>query len=128
VLLADDHPGCTELVENLLGKTFDVIGKVSEGTALVEAGLRLKPDLIITDISMPVLNGLEAVEQLRHAGCSSRIIFLTVHTDAEFVDRCIALGALGYVVKSRMATDLFPAIEQAQAGRVYVSPQVRDRR
>ena len=126
IILADDHPGFPQLVEGLLGKSFDVVGRLSDGEALVEAAARLKPDLIITDISMPVLNGLEAAERLRNQGCSSKIIFLTVHSDADFVRRCIALGANGYVVKSRLATDLLPAIEQALAGKIYVSPPVRD--
>ena len=123
ILLADDHPCFPQLVESLLGATYEVVGTVSDGQALVDASLRLKPDVIITDISMPVLNGIEAVEQLRKSGCASKIIFLTIHSGTDFVRACLSLGAVGYVVKPRVATELVPAIREALAGRVFVSPQ-----
>jgi len=122
VLLADDHPDFPQLVESLLGTTYEVVGSVSDGQALVEATLRLKPDVIITDISMPVLNGIDAIEQLRKSGCTSKIIFLTIHSGGDFVRACLALGAVGYVVKPRVATELLPAIREALAGRIFVSP------
>lgn len=86
--------------------------------------MNLKPDVIVTDISMPVLNGIEAANQLNEAGCTSKIIFLTVHSDPDFVRTCLATGAFGYVVKSRVATDLLPAIHEALAGRLFISPSV----
>jgi DNA-binding NarL/FixJ family response regulator len=73
---------------------------------------------------MPVLNGIEAANQLNEAGCTSKIIFLTVHSDPDFVRTCLATGAFGYVVKSRVATDLLPAIHEALAGRLFISPSV----
>ena len=82
----------------------------------------LKPDLIVTDISMPVLNGIEAIEQLRKSGCTSTVIFLTVHSDRDFVGACLAAGALAYIVKPRVALDLMPAIRLALAGQVFISP------
>jgi DNA-binding NarL/FixJ family response regulator len=121
ILIADDHPHFPELVESLLGPTFEVIGKVNDGRALCEAALDLKPDVIITDISMPVLNGIESVGELRRAGCTSKVIFLTVHSDPDFVQACLATGAVGYIFKPRVAVDLFAAIREALAGNVFVS-------
>jgi DNA-binding NarL/FixJ family response regulator len=121
ILLADDHPHFPELVESLLGVTFEVVGIVGDGRALVDAGLKLKPDVILTDISMPVVNGIEAVEELRKAGCASKIIFLTVHSDPDFVRACLATGALGYIFKDRVALDLLTAIREALAGHLFVS-------
>jgi DNA-binding NarL/FixJ family response regulator len=123
VLLADDHPHFPQLVRSLLQETFVILGSVADGKALVEAALELKPDVIVTDISMPVLNGMEAVEQLKRAGCNSKIIFLTIHTGADFVRSCLELGAAGYVVKPKVATELVPAIREVLAGRIFVSPQ-----
>jgi len=84
--------------------------------------MRLKPDVIVTDISMPVLSGIEAANRLNESGCKSKIIFLTVHSDSDFVRTCLATGAFGYVVKSRITTDLIPAIQDALAGRIFISP------
>lgn len=124
VLLADDHPYFSELVEVLLGPAFEVIGKVRDGRALFDAAISLKPDLIITDISMPVLNGIEAVDDLHRSGCNSKIIVLTVHSDPDFVRSCLAVGAAGYVVKPRVAIDLQPAIREVLAGHLFISPDV----
>jgi DNA-binding NarL/FixJ family response regulator len=121
ILLADDHPHFPELEERLLQPEFEVVGKVRDGRALVEDAMLLKPDLIVTDVSMPVLNGIEAADLLRQSGCKSRIIFLTVHSDPDFVRRCLSTGAFGYVVKSRMATELLPAVREALEGSIFVS-------
>src|SRR5262244_3746603 len=121
ILLADDHPGFTELAERFLQPEFEIVGKVADGQSLFDAAMRLEPEIVVTDISMPVLNGIEAAEQLKKAGCKSRIIFLTVHQGADFVSRCISTGALGFVVKSQIATELVPAVRDALAGRVFVS-------
>ena len=122
ILLADDHPHFPELVEGLLGANFEVVGKVGNGRALFDAALDLKPDVIVTDISMPVLNGIEVVEQLRRSGCTSKVIFVTVHSDPDFVRTCLAAGAFGYIVKPRVAIDLLPAIREALAGHLFISP------
>lgn len=129
ILLADDHPRFPEMEEGLLEPEFEVVGKVSNGQALLEEALRLKPDVIVTDISMPVLDGIEAVDRLTGSGCASRFVFLTVHTDADFVRRCLSTGAFGYVVKSRIASDLVLAIREALAGNIFVSqhlPHLRE--
>jgi DNA-binding NarL/FixJ family response regulator len=121
ILLADDHPHFPEMEERLLQPEFEVVGKVRDGRALVEDAMLLKPDLIVTDVSMPVLNGIEAADLLRQSGCKSRIIFLTVHSDPDFVRRCLSTGAFGYVVKSRIASELLPAIREALEGSIFVS-------
>ena len=125
ILLADDHPHFTKLAENLLDSTFEVVGRVGDGRALFEAALNLRPDVILTDISMPILNGIDAVDKLRESGCTSRVVFLTVHTDQDFLNACLAAGGLGFVSKQRMDTDLFHAIQEALAGRIFVSPGVQ---
>ena len=122
VLLADDHPHFPELVESLLEPAFEVVGKVCDGRALFEAALQLKPDVIVMDISMPVLNGIDAADELRRSGCTSKVIFLTVHSDPDFVRTCLATGAFGYIVKPRVALDLMPAIREALAGHLFISP------
>jgi DNA-binding NarL/FixJ family response regulator len=122
ILLADDHPRFSEFVESLLDPSFKIVGKVSDGQALLDAAAKVKPDIIITDISMPVLNGIEAAEELQRAGCTARIIFLTVHSDPDFVRRCLATGAFGYIMKPRVALDLMSAIREALAGHLFVSP------
>ena len=121
ILLADDHPRFPEVEERLLEPEFEVVGKVRDGQALLEEAMRLQPDVIVTDISMPILNGIEAADRLRESGCSSRIVFLTVHSDSDFIRRCLSTGAFGYVVKSRMTSELTSAIREALAGNIFVS-------
>ena len=126
ILLADDHQILLEKVASLLKPTFEVVGRVGDGQSLFEAAMRLKPDVLITDISMPVLSGIEAVRNLKESGCTSKIVFLTIHADPVFVLTCQATGALGYVMKRRMATDLLPAIETVLAGRQFVSSDLKE--
>ena len=121
-LLADDHPNFLEKVEKLLDGAFEIVERVLDGQALVEAAEKLKPDVIVTDISMPLLDGIEAMKRLKKSGCKSKFVFLTVHTDPEFARACFLCGALGYVVKTRMNTDLKPATEAALAGHIFASP------
>jgi len=121
ILLADDHPRFPEIEQHLLETEFEVVGMVGNGQALFEAAMRLKPDVIVTDISMPLLNGIDAVDQLKESGCESRVVFLTVHSDPDFVRRCLAGGAFGYVVKSRIGSELVPAIREALAGNIFIS-------
>ncbi len=123
VLLADDHPVLLERVRALLDHDVDVVECVDNGEDLVEAAMKLQPDVIVTDISMPKLNGIEAVGRLKQAGCSSRVVFLTVHSDPDIVRAALATGALGYVLKVSIATDLLFAIHEAMAGRAFISPE-----
>jgi DNA-binding NarL/FixJ family response regulator len=122
VLLADDYRPLLESVSGLLRPGFEIVGEAQNGQALVEAGLKLMPDVIVTDISMPILNGIEAAKRLREAGSTSKIVFLTALSDPDFISKCMATGALGYVVKSRLVSDLEPAIREAVAGRTFISP------
>jgi DNA-binding NarL/FixJ family response regulator len=122
ILVADDHAGARELVKGILEPTFEVIGTVDNGKALVETARRLHPDVIITDISMPILNGIEAAKQLMESGSRANVVFLTVHSDPDFVRACLNVGASGYVVKLRMDSDLLPAVREALAGRIFLSP------
>jgi DNA-binding NarL/FixJ family response regulator len=121
ILLADDHPGFPQLVQSMLGPAFEIIASVSNGQSLFDAAMKLSPDVVVTDISMPILNGIEAAAQLRKSGCASKIVFLSVHSDPDFMQACLSIGAVGYVVKPRMATELVHAIREALAGRVFVS-------
>lgn len=122
VLLADDFPHLLKLVRNLLETEVEIVGCVDNGEAMFEAVMKLHPDVIVTDISMPKLNGIEAVSRLREAGCLSKVVFLTAHgDDPDFVDAALKAGALGYVLKTSMTADLSFAIQQAFAGRVFVS-------
>jgi len=125
VLLADDHPGLLEEVRDLLEPAYEVVGRLNNGQSLVESALRLQPDVIVTDISMPVLNGIEAVSKLKEAGCRSRVVFLTVHDNPEYLQACRSKGGLGYVIKPRLSIDLLKAIRAALAGQEFVSQHLR---
>jgi DNA-binding NarL/FixJ family response regulator len=110
------------MVEGLLMPTCEVVGRVSDGQSLFDAAKRLNPDVIVSDISMPILSGLEAGKQLIESGCAARIVFLTVHSDSDFVQACLAVGAAGYVLKPRIMSDLLLAIREVLAGRIFISP------
>ena len=122
VLLADDYRPLLESVLRLLGPEFEIVGEAQNGQALVEAALKLKPDVIVTDISMPILNGIEAAKRLREAGSTSKIVFLTALSDPASISNYMATGALGYVAKGRLVSDLESAIREAAAGRIFISP------
>ncbi len=121
ILLADDHPLMLERVTTFLQSTFDVVGVAHNGLQLIEEAMRLNPDVIVADISMPELDGIEAAHRLREMGAKASVVFLTIHKSPEFVEACLAEGALGYVVKSQMKKDLIPAINAALSGQCFVS-------
>ena len=122
ILLADDHPAVLKATNGLLKAQFDVVGTVVDGATLVSEALRLCPDVIVADITLPVLSGIDAARQLRDSASSAKIVFLTVHSEQQFVDACMAEGALGYVHKSCMKAHLIPAIQAALLGQSYVGP------
>ena len=124
ILLADDHNLVVERVLSVLQRDFEVVGTASNGRELVDEAERLRPDVIVLDISMPVLTVIEAAHQLREAGSTVKLVFLTVHEEAAFVQACFAEGGLGYVKKSRLGTDLIPAIKEALSGHRFVSASV----
>ena len=110
------------MVQSFLEPSFEVIGKVTDGRALLVSAMNLKPDVIVTDISMPLLNGIDAANQLRDLGCTSRVVFLTVHSDSDFIRAGLATGAFAFVLKSKLTTDLVLAIREAVAGHIFISP------
>jgi len=116
VLLADDHGPMLARVIELVSAEFDVVGAVSDGQAAVDAAAVLQPDLVVFDISMPVMSGLAAAAHLAESARPPRIVFLTVHEDPAFVDAARRVGAMGYVIKRRIGTDLVPAIRLALEG------------
>ena len=113
ILVADDHASMLERVSRLLAEEFDVVGKVADGRAAVDAAARLRPDLAVFDISMPGLTGLEAAARLTATGHSIPVVFLTVHEDQEFVDAARSVRGLGYVLKRNIGTDLLPVVRRA---------------
>jgi DNA-binding NarL/FixJ family response regulator len=124
VLLADDHADFLAIEAQLLEPEFEVIEKVGDGRASLEQAARLQPDILVLDITMPVVNGIEAAQQLRALGSAVKVVFLSVHEDADYVRAAVAAGALGYVVKCRIASDLVPALRAASAGRAFFSPGI----
>ncbi len=121
VLLADDHPLVLQRVTALLQSTFEVVGVAHDGLEMVDKAMRLSPDIIVADISMPELDGIQAAHRLRKMGAKATIVFLTIHESPEFVEACLAEGALGFVLKTQMKADLIPAINSALLGQCFVS-------
>jgi|SRR5271155_4813069 len=121
VLVADDLAHVLSAVADLLRESFEVIGLVSDGRAALDAALALEPDLIVLDISMPEMSGIEVARELKKRHGKARIVFFTVYKDADILATSLAAGGLGYVLKVHMETDLIPAMHEALAGRVYVS-------
>lgn len=121
ILLADDHAEFLALVVQLIESEFEVVQTFRNGRSIVDAAPKLDPDLIVLDISMPGLNGIEAAIQLQAAHCKAKVVFLTVHKDQDYLHSALSTGALGYVVKDRLASDLMPALHEALAGHRFVS-------
>ena len=124
LLLADDHSPVLDYLTQMLSNEFEIVGVFGDGQAAFEAAFVLKPEAVVFDISMPVLSGLAAAARLTESPQPPRVVFLTVHEDQDFVDAAFNVGALGYVLKRRLGTDLIPAIRAALAGRAFVSPSL----
>jgi len=124
VLLADDHLLVAEALKSLLTPEFDLVGVVEDGRALVEAAGRLKPDVIVADISMPHLNGIDALIHLRELGNRVPVVFLTMHRDVTFARRALDAGAAGFVLKHSATVELIAAIRAALEGKTYITPQL----
>jgi DNA-binding NarL/FixJ family response regulator len=124
VLLADDHEVVLARVRGVLGEDFDILAAVNNGQDAIREVQRLDPDVLVIDISMPILDGLEAVSRLRATNPRTKVVFLTVHEDQDFVAAAFSAGAFGYVTKSDVTTDLIPVIREALQRRRYVSHSI----
>ena len=124
VLLADDHEATLTQVRAILGDDFEIVGTVNNGRDAIVQTESLDPDVLIIDISMPILNGLEAASQLQSGHSRAKVIFLTVHQDQDFVEAALSTGAHGYVAKSDVTSDLVPAIREVLQGRKYISQSI----
>jgi DNA-binding NarL/FixJ family response regulator len=124
VLLADDHQILAEGLRGLLEPEFELVGVVANGCELVEAAQRLQPDVIVADVTMPPLNGIEAALQLREAGVRAKVIFLTMHRDVAYARRALDAGAAGFVLKHSAPAELLTAIREALRGQIYVTPLI----
>ena len=125
VLIADDHVLVVEALRKLLEPEVELVGAVENGWELLAAAARLKPDVILLDVSMPLLNGIEAARQLRRSLPSAKLIFLTMHGDPAYVREALRVGASGYIVKSSAFSELLTAIREAMEGRTYVTSLVQ---
>lgn len=124
ILLADDHTLFVEALQRVLEAEFDLVGAVGDGRALLEAAPRLEPDVILLDLSMPLLNGIDAAQQLHRTVPHSKLVFLSMHGDPTYVTEAFRAGASGYVLKRANATELVQAIRTALRGQFYVSPML----
>jgi DNA-binding NarL/FixJ family response regulator len=122
VLLADDHPLTLEGIRSFLEPHCTSVGTVTDGRALVEEALRLKPDLIVLDITMPLLNGIDSAIQIKKDLPGVRLVFITMHSDPAYLEAALNAGATGYVLKSAVREELLDAVKSAMEGQIYVSP------
>jgi len=121
LLLADDHADFLATAVRVLDGEFDVVGAFADAESLLQEASGLRPDAVVLDITLPGVNGIEAARRLKAGGDGAAVVFLTVHSDPDYVREALATGALGYVVKSRLASDLVPALKEALAGRLFIS-------
>ncbi len=124
ILIADDHSMVVDGIRGLLEPEYEVVGSVADGRAVLAEVQRLKPDLIVIDVSMPALNGIDCTRQLRESGCAAKILVLTMHLDATLAREAINAGASGYLLKSSPSAELRNAIHELLLGRTYLSPAV----
>ena len=124
VILADDHTLVAEALRQLIAPQFEVVATVGDGRALLDTAISLKPDVIVVDIGMPLLNGLEAGRQLKRKMPGVKLIFLTMNADPELAVEAMKSGASGYVLKQSAASELLQAMQAALRGKSYVTPQI----
>lgn len=124
VLVADDHKGMLENLVHMLSREFEVVAAVGDGRSAVVQAERVRPDLLVLDITMPVMSGIAAAARLKATGSTAKVVFVTMLHDREFVQQSSALGAVGFVVKDQLVADLMPAIHSVLAGRPFVSSSV----
>jgi DNA-binding NarL/FixJ family response regulator len=124
VVIADDHQILAEGLRSLLEPEFEVVGVVADGRELVAAAKKHRPDVVVADVTMPSLNGIEAAVQLLGAGVKTKVVFLTMHRDVAYARRAMEAGAAGFVLKHSVASELLTAVREALQGRTYVTPLV----
>jgi DNA-binding NarL/FixJ family response regulator len=124
VLLADDHAIIAEGLARLIGDVADLVGQVNDGLRLVEEARRLGPDIVVTDIAMPGMSGIDAMRQLKAEGSGARFIFLTIHEEARLAAEAMRSGASGYLLKQAAGNELFSAIQAVMSGRTYLTPLI----
>src|SRR5436190_22053183 len=124
ILLADDHQILAEGLRGLLEPEFEVVGVVADGRELVAAAKKQRPDVIVADVTMPALNGIEAATQLRDMGVKAKVVFLTMHRDVAYARLAMEAGAAGFVLKHSVASELVTAVREALQGRTYVTPMI----
>ena len=122
--MADDHTLTLEGIRTVLEKHHDIVGMVTDGRALLDAALRLKPDLIVLDITMPLLNGIDAAVQIRKNLPGMKLLFITMHVNPAYLEAALNAGGTGYVLKSAAREELLDAIKSVLNGRIYVSPSL----
>ena len=125
ILFADDHAMVVEGLRALLEKSYDVVGVVADGRALLVEALKLRPDVVVVDVSMPFLNGLDAAERLKTLLPDVKLVFLTMQDDSNLAAAALGLGAVGYVLKHSAASELMTAISAVLEGESYVTPKLR---
>jgi DNA-binding NarL/FixJ family response regulator len=121
VVLADDHRDMVAIVRATLGEEFEIVAAVEDGRQAVAAVVALDPDVLITDISMPMMDGLQVASQLQKSHCRTKVIFLTMHKDSYFIAAALSAGVSGYVTKTLLSSDLVHAIEVSMKGDTFVS-------
>ena len=124
LLIADDHKIFAEGLKRLLNADFDIVGVVADGRELVSAAEKLRPDVMVVDISMPLLNGIEAVRQIKKVHPEIKVVFLTMHPDVAYAASAFKAGASGYVLKHSAPDELITAIREGLKGRTYVTPLI----
>jgi DNA-binding NarL/FixJ family response regulator len=125
VLLADDHAIVVEALRSLLSENYDVVGVVPDGRALLDQAAKLRPDVIVLDVGMPLLNGLDAGERLKQLIPNVKLVFLTMKDDPNLAAAALNLGNVGYVLKHSAASELFKAIAEVMGGHSYVTPKLK---
>ena len=125
VLVADDYGPMLANLVHILSAEYDVVAALLDGPAVVLAAARHAPDVLVLDIAMPGMSGIAAARQLRNRGIVTKVVFVTMHHDREYVQECVGLGAVGFVVKDCLVAELLPAVREVLAGHTFVSPSVR---
>jgi DNA-binding NarL/FixJ family response regulator len=124
ILLADDHQAVAKALKKIVSREFEVVGAVENGLALLDAAAELRPDVIVADISMPLLDGIAALAELRNRDRDVRVVFITMYLEAAFARMALEAGACGFVLKHSAVDDLLPAIRAALQGETYISPHL----